>query len=195
MKYKDKDEDKLSDLSNCVLLYILSFLNIKQVGQTCILSTRWTNVWKNHVSYLTCLDLDVHNRKALFPNYLNMPELTRLSVYNFYFRAGDDGCVDPFSAFKKLNTLIINNCTVVNAQTLCISSTMLVNLTIFGYYRHDSYNIIYLLRVFLTFLLLVFQIKNYVGAIFLLLNDYTLILITSNSMTRSKRILRFYSGC
>jgi hypothetical protein len=70
-----------------------------------------------------------------------MPELTRLSVYNFYFRAGDDGCVDPFSAFKKLNTLIINNCTVVNAQTLCISSTMLVNLTIFGYYRHDSYNL------------------------------------------------------
>jgi hypothetical protein len=70
-----------------------------------------------------------------------MPELTRLSVYNFYFRARDDGCVDPFSAFKKLNTLIINNCTVLNAQTLCISSTTLVNLTIFGYYRHDSYKL------------------------------------------------------
>jgi hypothetical protein len=40
-----------------------------------------------------------------------------------------------------LNTLIIKNCKVLSAQTLYISTTTLVNLTIIGYDRHDSYNL------------------------------------------------------
>ena len=40
-------EDRLSDLPDCILLYILSFLNTKQVVQTCILSIRWKYLWKH----------------------------------------------------------------------------------------------------------------------------------------------------
>ncbi|CAJ2678321.1 F-box/LRR-repeat protein 13-like [Trifolium pratense] len=42
----NQNDDRLSDLPDCVLLHILSFLNTKQVVQTCILSKRWTHLWK-----------------------------------------------------------------------------------------------------------------------------------------------------
>ncbi|XP_073224332.1 F-box/LRR-repeat protein 13-like isoform X2 [Cicer arietinum] len=44
---KEKNNDMISDLPDCVLLYILSLLNTKDAVQTCILSTRWKNLWKN----------------------------------------------------------------------------------------------------------------------------------------------------
>jgi hypothetical protein len=74
--------------------------------------------------------------KPIFPNSLNLPALTSLSLKYFAFAPSDDDddddddCVDPFSVFKMLNTLIIDHCRVLNAQKLCISSTKLVNLTI-----------------------------------------------------------------
>jgi len=45
------NQDRLSDLSDCVLLHILSFLDTKHAVQTCILSPRWNNLWK-HLSSL-----------------------------------------------------------------------------------------------------------------------------------------------
>ncbi|CAK8565962.1 unnamed protein product [Lathyrus sativus] len=44
---KEKNKDRLSDLPNCLLLHILSFLNAKIVVQTSILSKRWKNLWKS----------------------------------------------------------------------------------------------------------------------------------------------------
>ncbi|AES82311.1 F-box/RNI superfamily protein [Medicago truncatula] len=37
------EEDRLSDLPDCVLLHIMSFLKTKCAVQTCILSKRWKN--------------------------------------------------------------------------------------------------------------------------------------------------------
>lgn len=42
-----ENQDRLSDLPDCVLLRILSSLNTKHAVQTCILSTRWKNLWKH----------------------------------------------------------------------------------------------------------------------------------------------------
>ncbi|XP_058730956.1 F-box protein At4g22280-like [Vicia villosa] len=42
----DENEDRLSDLPDCIILHILSFLNTKHVVQTCVLSTRWKHLWK-----------------------------------------------------------------------------------------------------------------------------------------------------
>jgi hypothetical protein len=53
-----------------------------------------------------------------------------LSLKYFAFAPSDDGCVEPFSGFKMLNTLTIDHCMVLNAKKLCVSSTNLVNLTI-----------------------------------------------------------------
>ncbi|XP_057428845.1 F-box/FBD/LRR-repeat protein At1g78750-like [Lotus japonicus] len=43
---EENNSDKLSDLPDCILLYILSFLAAKSAVQTCMLSTRWKNLWK-----------------------------------------------------------------------------------------------------------------------------------------------------
>ncbi|XP_058751059.1 F-box/FBD/LRR-repeat protein At3g26920-like [Vicia villosa] len=230
-----ENKDRLSDLPNCLLLHILSFLNAKRVVQTCILSKRWKNIWKSlHVLRLSSSNfktvrgassveavqnfnkfmsnilslrdysaslhtLDVHryairkprqlkwiikyavshnvqhlniylkchfqqfppclfssrtltslkisvfrsrlyHMRAFFPNSLNLPALTTLSLQSFTFLVGDDGCTEPFSALKKLNSLIIDKCEVLDSQNLCISSTTLVNLTIIMSYReHRSY--------------------------------------------------------
>ncbi|XP_073224417.1 putative F-box/FBD/LRR-repeat protein At1g78760 [Cicer arietinum] len=50
---EDEIKDRLSDLPDCVLLHILSFLSAKESVQTCVLSTRWKNLWK----YLPTLTL------------------------------------------------------------------------------------------------------------------------------------------
>lgn len=207
----DYEEDRLSDLPDCVLLHIMSFLKTKCAVQTCILSKRWKNLWK-HLPILTLyssnfkvvskilshstslqvlnfypLGFMVHPRLlkyiilytlsrnvkqleinllcdvqhlprclfssqllthlhlsvcrpnrddiTLFPNSLNMPALTKLSLRNFVFCVGDDGRVEPFSSCNKLNTLIIEKCQVVDKQNLCISSTTLVNLKIISWYN------------------------------------------------------------
>jgi hypothetical protein len=43
---KEENEDRLSDLPDRILHHILSFSDAKQAVQTCILSTRWKNLWK-----------------------------------------------------------------------------------------------------------------------------------------------------
>ncbi|CAL5202557.1 unnamed protein product [Lathyrus oleraceus] len=58
---KEKNKDRLSDLPNCLLLHILSFLNAKRVAQTCLLSKRWKNLWKS----LHVLTLGSSNFKAV----------------------------------------------------------------------------------------------------------------------------------
>ncbi|GAU29478.1 hypothetical protein TSUD_65130 [Trifolium subterraneum] len=211
-------QDTLSDLPQCVLVHILSFLNAKEAVQTCILSKRWKPIWKyiptlklhssnfstlksfdkfvsrvlslrdksivlhavdfhrngsiesgslkrvaNYVQSrnvklrqlginvkgdidhilpcisscqtLTSLKLSVNPKgrynygRTLFPKSLNLPALTCLHLGNFAFCASDDGQIEPFSAFKRLNSLIIDNCSVNDAEILCITSETLVNLT------------------------------------------------------------------
>jgi len=53
--------------------------------------------------------------------------------------ANNNGCVEPFSSLNKLNTLIIQKCRFRKTQYLCISSTTLANLTIYGYYLDKKY--------------------------------------------------------
>jgi len=213
----NKNEDFISDLTDSVLLHILSFLNAIQAVQTCVLSKRWIVLWKSlptitlrssyfrprksfdeflyqifslrdgstaihtldlyrrhymkrsllrkiieyavshNVQHLR-IDYTCHiekfpsclfschtlkslnlsgllydtfiNHKPVFRNSLNLPSLTNLSLKYFAFARSDNGCVEPFSTFKMLNSLIIDCCIVLDAQNLCISSTKLVNLSI-----------------------------------------------------------------
>ncbi|XP_045819331.1 putative F-box/FBD/LRR-repeat protein At1g78760 isoform X1 [Trifolium pratense] len=212
---RDDNEDSLSDLPDCVLLHILSFLNSKHAVQTCILSTRWKHLWKriptlilhsstfstvklfatfvtriltlrdsstalhaldfqrrgiietklltmilNHVcshnTHIQRLEIDVtadvcpilscvskcraltslklsvcpkSYTKTLFPKSLNLPLLTSLDLAYFTFCGGENDCAEPFSAFTKLNSLVIRGCKVKDAQILSISSETLVDLT------------------------------------------------------------------
>lgn len=84
---------------------------------------------------LTSLKLSVSPKgrynydRTLFPSYLKLPTLTSLHLGNFVFCSSGNDRAEPFSGFSRLNSLIIDNCTVWNAQILCISSGGLVDLT------------------------------------------------------------------
>jgi len=88
---------------------------------------------------LTSLKLDIYPRRnidgnfgTLFPKYLNLPLLTSLDLTNFAFWGDENGCADPFSAFTKLNSLVIYGCKVKDdAQILKISSETLVDLAMY----------------------------------------------------------------
>ncbi|RHN44651.1 putative leucine-rich repeat domain, L domain-containing protein [Medicago truncatula] len=75
---------------------------------------------------------------TLFPISLDLPALATLSLESFIFPVGDDGCVDPFSAFSSLNSLIIRYCRVLGQQNLCISSATLDDLTIEKHNKYDK---------------------------------------------------------
>ncbi|CAK8567995.1 unnamed protein product [Lathyrus sativus] len=218
--------DMLSDLPDCVILHILSFLNTKDAVRTCILSVRWKDLWKrlpalilysSHfgtikifakfvskvlslrdssvalqsfdfydnccldprlikrvVNYailhnvhrlslsvhcnieqippsifscqtLTYLKLSLyprsgHENKTLFPKSLDLPSLTSLCLGNFVFCADDDGRVEPFSSFDRLNSLVLQSFTVRGGLTLCISSATLVDLTLINH-SYDYFEI------------------------------------------------------
>jgi hypothetical protein len=85
---------------------------------------------------LTHLKLSISNTGlTAFPKYLNLPSLTSLQLGNFIFCVGDNDCAEPFSIFKRLNSLVISNCTVKGTETICISSATLVNLTVYNNLR------------------------------------------------------------
>jgi len=42
-----KEEDRLSDLLDVVLLHIMEFLLTREAVQSCVLSKRWKNLWKS----------------------------------------------------------------------------------------------------------------------------------------------------
>ncbi|CAJ2678238.1 unnamed protein product [Trifolium pratense] len=191
----NQNQDRLSELPDCVLLHILSFLNMKHVVQTCVLSKRWRHLWKrvstlildsskfdihrlffrfgfnilthrdtetalhaldlyhdgdiqvqlfekilNTISShdntlqelgilangdsglamscvsschaLRSLKLSLYLRKShtptIFPKSLTLPSLTSLNLSNFTFCGDESGCVEPFSNFTKLNSLIVS---------------------------------------------------------------------------------------
>jgi hypothetical protein len=67
-------------------------------------------------------------KETLLPTSLNLPLLTSLDLTYFTFYGGENGCVEPFSAFTKLNSLVIRHCTVKDARILSISNETLVDL-------------------------------------------------------------------
>jgi hypothetical protein len=74
------NKDRFSDLSECVMLHILSFLNAKDAVRTCVLSTRWKNLWK-HIPALILHSSDFQSIK-IFTEFVSKI----LSLRNFYIK-------------------------------------------------------------------------------------------------------------
>ncbi|GAU34257.1 hypothetical protein TSUD_210390 [Trifolium subterraneum] len=211
-KDKNKNEDIISDLTDSVLIHILSFLNAKPAVQTSILSKRWRFLWRSlptlEISYshfstnqrvddfvsqilslhddsmaihtlnfenchyldfsilqraityavshnlqhllvkntfnikyfpscifschtLTYVDLSgflfnsiiPDSPKQIFPNSLNWPALTSLSLKYFAFApSDDDGCVDPFSSLETSSLLLTWLVELANIESLTFFS-------------------------------------------------------------------------
>jgi hypothetical protein len=111
----------------------LQELGISLRGETCLTMSCVSCV--SSCRALTSLKLSLHttyncrrNGETSFPNSLNLPLLTNLDLMNFIFCGGESGCAEPFSAFTKLNSLVICHCVIEDAQILNITSETLVNL-------------------------------------------------------------------
>jgi hypothetical protein len=55
-KLDEQNVDRISDLPNCVLSHILSFLPTKTAIATSLLSPKWRNTWRKHLSVLNFSD-------------------------------------------------------------------------------------------------------------------------------------------
>ncbi|XP_039688035.1 uncharacterized protein [Medicago truncatula] len=93
---------------------------------------------------LTHLKLSIYlcqGYETQFPKSINLPSLTNLQLENFVFCVGYNDRAEPFSIFNGLSSLLISNCKVLHGDTLCVSSTTLVNLTVYNhfysYYKFD----------------------------------------------------------
>ncbi|XP_061361640.1 putative F-box/FBD/LRR-repeat protein At4g13965 [Gastrolobium bilobum] len=81
-KLSENNEDRLSDLPDCVLTHLMSFLPTQVAVQTCILSRRWKGLWKR-LFYYPCsengfeicfLSYDIQQLKLTYScNHLDLP--------------------------------------------------------------------------------------------------------------------------
>uniref|UniRef100_A0A0D9W320 F-box domain-containing protein n=1 Tax=Leersia perrieri TaxID=77586 RepID=A0A0D9W320_9ORYZ len=89
--------DRLSELPDCLLHIILSFMKARQVVQTCVLSKRWEHLWRT----VPCLDVDHeefpetgstiqdeykawHNFEDFVDNLLLSHEIARLDSFRLH---------------------------------------------------------------------------------------------------------------
>jgi hypothetical protein len=83
----------------------------------------------------------IFKEKPLFPKSSSLPALTALYLGSFAFCASDyNAHAEPFSAFNRLNTLVLLQCGVRDTLNLCISSATLVNFTLHSH-SYDFYEI------------------------------------------------------
>jgi len=111
-------KDRRSDLPDCVLLHILSSLNTKQAVQTCILSTRYNNLWK-HVHVLSlgrCLFKTRKGFTKFVSRFLSLHDastaLCRLSLYR-------DSIIVPRLLERILNYVVSHNVKTFQIQVKC----------------------------------------------------------------------------
>ncbi|XP_057456772.1 uncharacterized protein LOC130747760 [Lotus japonicus] len=119
--------------------------NVQRLGLTVICDNEHVPQCIFSCQTLTSLKLTVHTKSyfsenTLFPKSLNLPALTSLHIGHFAFRANGNDRAEPFSSLNRLNSLIIQNCTLSDAHILYISSATLTNLTVHNHTR-DLYSI------------------------------------------------------
>ncbi|KAK7270845.1 hypothetical protein RJT34_26310 [Clitoria ternatea] len=226
---RKEDKDRLSDLPDFVLLHIMKFMSTKHAVQTCVLSSRWKELWKclsnlalnssdftNLVHFskfvyrvlssrdgsISLHSLDLRRKGCIehelldwimgyavshdlerltievnlnvklgfklhpcifscnsltflklsiwavpwmteLPNSLQLPALKSLHLEHATFTASDNDCAEPFSACRKLNTLVLDRCNLHrDAKFLCISNPNLLNLTIGSTIQEVTYRIV-----------------------------------------------------
>jgi hypothetical protein len=84
-------------------------------------------------SFIKHLNLSFHSTrgKVILSNTLDLPELTYCRLKKVSFSSNDENSrVDPFSGCKKLITLIIDCCSLIEKQTLLVSNDQLSKLII-----------------------------------------------------------------
>ncbi|CAI9295229.1 unnamed protein product [Lactuca saligna] len=112
--------DDISNLPDCILHQILSFIPTKEVVKTSILSTRWKNLWASAPN----IDFDDGLLYAKTVDGRCRPEHTIV-------RFPDDASTEKlFSGCPFLEELVLLDCYLVNLNNIVICSSTLKSLTI-----------------------------------------------------------------
>ncbi|KAK7351215.1 hypothetical protein VNO77_10506 [Canavalia gladiata] len=110
-----ENEDRLSDLPDCVLLHILEFVNAKHAVRTCILSRRWKDLWKGLPSLiLHSSDFWTFKSFTKFVSKLLSLRDNSLALHRLDFER--HGCIEP-QLIKRIVKYAISH----NVQQLGIS--------------------------------------------------------------------------
>ncbi|XP_058747132.1 F-box/LRR-repeat protein At4g14096-like [Vicia villosa] len=112
-----ESKDRLSDLPDCILLHILSFLGAKPTVQTCILSPRWNSLWKRLPTLrLNCFNYRYYNFTEFVTQILSLrDDSTTLHTLTFHRH----GLVEPHLLKRVLNYGISHNVQQLEINVKC----------------------------------------------------------------------------
>ncbi|KAJ3702455.1 hypothetical protein LUZ61_006160 [Rhynchospora tenuis] len=84
--------DRLSGLTDELLLHIMCFLTTRQAVNTCILSKRWRNLWR----YLSCLHFDAYDGDNIpfITSFFNLRNNCHIDTFRLHWITRDD-CWEP----------------------------------------------------------------------------------------------------
>ncbi|QCD94880.1 putative FBD-associated F-box protein At5g22720 [Vigna unguiculata] len=90
---RKEDKDRLSDMPDFVLLHIMKFMSMKQAVQTCVLSSRWKELWK-HLTDLALNSSDFTNLThfSKFVSWVISNRDNSISLHSLDLRR--KGCID-----------------------------------------------------------------------------------------------------
>lgn len=106
-----ENEDRLSDLPDCVILHILSFLNTKLAVQICILSSRYKDLWKRIPSLIFHSDdfrIRTYNIFIKFVSKVLSLRDSSISLHALDFKP-KNGCLKPHILNRIVNYALSHN--------------------------------------------------------------------------------------
>ncbi|XP_050231943.1 putative FBD-associated F-box protein At5g56440 isoform X2 [Mercurialis annua] len=92
---ENTEEDRLSELSDCLLHHIFSFTDAADVVRTCILSQRWRYLWISHPNLnfnFNNFSRVISSKRSYFINFIHQVLLRRNSVpvHSFHYSLHSD---------------------------------------------------------------------------------------------------------
>ncbi|GJN02868.1 hypothetical protein PR202_ga20257 [Eleusine coracana subsp. coracana] len=88
--------DRLSALPDCIIHHIMSFMKARQVVQTCVLSTRWTNLWRS----VLCLDVDEEEFRNQGRDYTMDEELEKFEDFTDHLLIPNNISISSLDMFR-----------------------------------------------------------------------------------------------
>lgn len=152
---RNNNEDMISELSDCIIIHILSYLNTKIAVRTCVLSKRWKDIWKK-MSSLTLISTQF-STSYKFSTFLSRfsdlrDDSTALHTLDFMLITSRDknrqSILSSISTFQTLTTLklaVYTNPWIYHKAFFpdYLKFPTLVNLELTNFIFRDSENVGY----------------------------------------------------
>ncbi|KAJ4779255.1 F-box/RNI-like/FBD-like domains-containing protein [Rhynchospora pubera] len=130
-RMKNENPDRLSSLSDDLIVSILSHLPVKEVAKTCILSKRWQNLW----SMVPSLCFDIHNWDGNCEKFtdfagkflLKRDEATETRIFRIFcqgFKHASDKFLPVYSKASKWITYAVKHNVKILELSFCGACTL-----------------------------------------------------------------------